>query len=214
MPLALSVAKEFTKLSLNGEEPDPLTNMRLQKLLYYAQAWSMVVRGTDLFPEELQAWRLGPVVPVVYKHCKNNEANPGIASCLPSQSQEKYRLLPLDDFEGIPDVSASIADFLANVWESYKFHSALALHKQTHTESPWLNAWGDRAKEETSNQRIEPDAMIRYFDSVVKPDAIERYSLAEEQREVAAREQLDALPRIDKSKFRQYAVSVSSSLNN
>src|SRR5258708_40323860 len=63
---ALSVAKELVRLSFAGDEKDPLTNLRLQKLLYYAQAWSLVLRESELFPEEIQAWRWGPVVPAVY----------------------------------------------------------------------------------------------------------------------------------------------------
>src|SRR5205823_14692025 len=63
---ALSVAKELIRLSFAGDEKDPLTNLRLQKLLYYAQAWSLVLRESELFPEEIEAWRWGPVVPAVY----------------------------------------------------------------------------------------------------------------------------------------------------
>ena len=53
----LSVAKELVRLSFAGDEKDPLTNLRLQKLLYYAQAWSLVLRESELFPEEIEAWR-------------------------------------------------------------------------------------------------------------------------------------------------------------
>ncbi len=49
-----SLAKELVKLSLAGEEGDPLTHFRLQKLLYYAQAWSVVLRETELFQEEIR----------------------------------------------------------------------------------------------------------------------------------------------------------------
>ena len=41
----LPLAKELAKLSLSGDERDPLTSLRLQKLLYYAQAWSLVMGG-------------------------------------------------------------------------------------------------------------------------------------------------------------------------
>ncbi len=65
MSTALSVARELVRLSFENAEPDPLTGPRLQKLLYYAQAWSLAARGCCLFPEPIQARRGGPVVRAV-----------------------------------------------------------------------------------------------------------------------------------------------------
>ena len=45
----------------------PVTAMKLQKLLYYSQAWSLVWDEAPLFHERIEAWAYGPVVPEVYQ---------------------------------------------------------------------------------------------------------------------------------------------------
>src|SRR5690242_6602177 len=62
MSSAKSVAKELVRLSMSGSVPDPLTDYRLQCLLYYAQAWSLVLRGSELFPDEMVCLGNSPVV--------------------------------------------------------------------------------------------------------------------------------------------------------
>ena len=67
MTHALNVARYLIKLAGSGAERDPLTNLRLQKLLYHAQGWHLAVFGRPLFPDQLEAWPQGPVVPDVYR---------------------------------------------------------------------------------------------------------------------------------------------------
>lgn len=45
----------------------PMSHMKLQRLVYYSQAWHLVWEGTPLFPERIEAWANGPVVPVLYE---------------------------------------------------------------------------------------------------------------------------------------------------
>ena len=66
---AIDVANFFIDLA-NSDPDDCMTNLRVNKLLYFAQAWSLVRRGKPLFKEELQAWKHGPVVPSVYQAFK------------------------------------------------------------------------------------------------------------------------------------------------
>ena len=51
------------------EHPDnpEMTTMKLQKLIYYCQAWSLAWDGDPMFPEEFEAWASGPVVPTLYE---------------------------------------------------------------------------------------------------------------------------------------------------
>jgi uncharacterized phage-associated protein len=44
-----------------------ITNLKLQKLLYYCQAWSLVFTGQALFAERIEAWVHGPVVPSIFR---------------------------------------------------------------------------------------------------------------------------------------------------
>jgi uncharacterized phage-associated protein len=186
---ALAVAKELVKLSLSGEEKDPLTNLRLQKLLYYAQAWSLVLRESELFPEEIEAWRWGPVVPTVYNELPDGQG----------ASQ-----IPADMFVDAPDLPPEDVELVRSVWEAYDQYSALQLSRMTHQEAPWLRAWGDRPTDGTGtgNDPIKVDDLEDYFgkQSVPAPLAAFHYELR--KREEEAEKKLAEFPRLDTSRLR------------
>jgi uncharacterized phage-associated protein len=72
---ALEVAKWFTKWA-DFNDAD-MTNMKLQKLLYYAQGQYLAEHEEPLFDEDIEAWSHGPVVPSVYRAFKEIEAKFG-----------------------------------------------------------------------------------------------------------------------------------------
>src|SRR3954453_20335869 len=105
MSSAKSVAKELVRLSLEGPLPDPLTFYRLQCLAYYAQAWSLVLRDSELFPDDLEAFDEGPVVPAIFE--ARGEGPVWQVARPESFAQEPA----LDD--------ADEALFLAHLWTAY-----------------------------------------------------------------------------------------------
>ena len=76
MAAAMDVARQFVRLAWNGEEPEGLTHMRLQKLLYYAQGWHLAAFGRPLFVGRIEAWKHGPVVKEVYPRFVDRKASP------------------------------------------------------------------------------------------------------------------------------------------
>src|SRR3954463_13629493 len=48
----------------------PMSAMKLQKLVYYCQAWSLAWTDEELFREEIEAWSNGPVIPSLYRKHK------------------------------------------------------------------------------------------------------------------------------------------------
>lgn len=68
------VAKYF--LSLQGNDAgDAISNMKLQKLLYYAQGFALALLDKPLFDEDFEAWAHGPVLRCIYNKYKN-DSNP------------------------------------------------------------------------------------------------------------------------------------------
>ena len=65
---ASKVANVFLKLA--QEKNEELTNLKLQKLVYYAQAWYLAIYEKPLFDDEIEAWIHGPAVPSIYKMYK------------------------------------------------------------------------------------------------------------------------------------------------
>ena len=67
---ASDVANFFIRLSLSDSE-DYITNLKLNKLMYYAQGWSLARLGKPLVQNDIQAWKYGPVIPAIYHDYKN-----------------------------------------------------------------------------------------------------------------------------------------------
>ena len=60
-------------LSMSEEDVgDGISNLKLQKLLYYCQGTYLAIKGTPLFEHPIEAWEHGPVVPEVYHQYKEH----------------------------------------------------------------------------------------------------------------------------------------------
>lgn len=121
---AIDIAK---KLIYKAQEDEPnggerLTNLKLQKMLYYQQGYHLAAFGTPLFEEEVEAWMYGPVVPCVYD----------------VYSQYGSETLPETDN---PIELLEEEEILFNqVYQAYRDFSAIGLMNRTHNEQPWLQA--------------------------------------------------------------------------
>ena len=182
MSQVLSVAKELLKLSLSGDEKAPLTVLRLQKLLYYAQAWSSIVRESELFSDELQAWRHGPVVPAVHRTLADGE---------------EVHSIRADALAIVPDLSAEEAEFVRRVWEAYGQYSALQLSTMTCAEMPWRKAWGDRPKDGCGDDAIALVDLEEFFGTQAMPASLAEYRHELRKREKEAERELAELPPLE-----------------
>ena len=126
MTTALDVARYFINYSYGGQLDD-VTNLKLQKLLYYAQGYCLALYDEPLFDEEIENWMHGTVVPCVYHEFK------GFG---------KKVIPPVTNFD-ISKFSHRVVNLLDLVCSNYAKFSALKLRKMTHDESPWRNTKRD-----------------------------------------------------------------------
>lgn len=126
-----------------------MSAMKLQKLVYYAQAWSLAWTDTPLFNEDIQAWAKGPVVPALYyKHKACFSLSEGF-------------------FGGSPDkVSDEQQEVIHKVLEFYGEKDPQWLSDLTHLESPWKDARAGLAPDERGNSVITKEAMLEYYSSL------------------------------------------------
>jgi uncharacterized phage-associated protein len=124
---------------------DQITNLKLQKLVYYAQAWNLAISGRRLFDGEFQAWVHGPVQPELYQMYKG------------------YQWRPITGRPGDPSLTASAAKHMADVLEVYGPRSAYELERMTHAEAPWLEARGNLPPDHESKAVISEDTMRKYY---------------------------------------------------
>jgi len=146
---ASDIAKWFVA-SLDREAGDSITPLKLQKIVYYAQAWALVLLGHPLFDEDFQAWAHGPVVESVYNEYK------------------QYRWDAIPAPEEVPELEDEVAEFLAEVWENYGDFSAKHLERMTHQEAPWKDARGDLPMEARSNAVISKQSMHDYYSALYR----------------------------------------------
>ena len=111
-------------LSKTDEEAgDVISNLKLQKLVYYAQGFTLAVTGNPLFNEPIEAWQHGPVVPDLYHKYKDHGA---------------YGI-PAPTNVDFSKFSSEIKEILDEVYDVYGQFSAWKLRNMTHEEAPWKN---------------------------------------------------------------------------
>ncbi len=125
-----------------------MTAMKLQKLLYYCQAWSLVWDDKPIFRARIEAWANGPVVPSVY-----------------ARHRGKFEL---SDWEGNPGaLTQSERETVDAILGYYGNRSSLVLSQLTHNERPWLEARRGLAPGDRGKQEITHSAMAEYYGSLV-----------------------------------------------
>ena len=122
-----------------GYTDELLTNLKLQKLLYYAQGCVLAITDAPLFEEEFEAWEHGPVIPAIYNIYKSNGRQP-------INSEEKFDRL---------SIPAQIDNILEEVYNEFGQFSAWKLRNMTHEETPW--------KSTKKNQIITKSIIKQYF---------------------------------------------------
>jgi uncharacterized phage-associated protein len=127
-----------------------MSAMKLQKLVYYSQAWSLAWDGKPLFPEEIQAWAHGPVVRELYEDHKG-----------------KYMVSPDDFPSGNPaKLDADQLETIETVLSSYGQMSAAQLSELTHAEAPWRHARTGLEDGAPGSWAISHDSMRSYYSSL------------------------------------------------
>lgn len=118
------------RFSFDGE---PITNLKIQKLLYYVYVWYLVHRKKRCFDERFQAWPIGPVLPSIYNSLKIYKASP-IDPDFTDVADE-------DDLNHLKsEIGQDLLEFVDNIYEKYGTKSAFELVGLTHNALPWLNA--------------------------------------------------------------------------
>jgi uncharacterized phage-associated protein len=136
-----------------NQENKPITNKKLQKLLYYSQAWSIVINKHPLFKEKIEAWVHGPAVRSVYFNFREFGFHPIKKDVLK---------------KNIRGVNEKMKKFLDEIWKVYGKHDAQYLELLTHNEKPWQEARQGLGASESSDNEISLDMMKEYYSSLLK----------------------------------------------
>lgn len=126
-----------------------ITAMKLQKLVYYSQAWSPAFDDEPIFNEEIQAWAAGPVCRSLFNKHKG--------------------LYIVSTVGGNPEsVTESAKERINSVIEVYGGKTAQWLSDLTHTERPWISARKGVPPTKNSTNVITMQSMKRFYRSLYK----------------------------------------------
>lgn len=145
MPNACDIAQYI--LEKHGE----MSAIKLQKLVYYCQAWTLAWDGRPLFEDEIQAWANGPVVPSLY--------------------EKHRRQLIVKPEQNIGDASQLTAADIENVsivMDEYIDKAPFWLVELTHLEQPWKDARGDCPPGHICTNVIHHADMAEYYSGLIK----------------------------------------------
>jgi len=130
-------------------ELSPLSTIKLQKLVYYSQAWHLVWEDEPLFPERIEAWANGPVVPDLFREHRGE---------FQRRSWKKGSIQNLTDDE---------RESIDAVLGFYGSHDAFYLSELTHREPPWKEAREGLSPGARGNNEITQASMAEYYGSLV-----------------------------------------------
>lgn len=152
---AIEVAEYF--ISRAKEEKSILTPKKLQKMLYYAQAWFLVFENDKLFDEKIEAWLHGPAIGLIYQEYRNF----GFTA-----------IRKEINIEYLNKISPSVKTFLSNVWKIYGKYDANYLEILSHNEEPWQKARENVGEFSASNNEINIELMKEYYTKLLPKESL------------------------------------------
>lgn len=150
---------EDTRVSINVfdvaayilEKLGKISTMKLQKLVYYSQAWSLVWDEEPLFPERIEAWANGPVIPRLF-----------------FQHKGFFKIDKADLSLGNPKkLSANQKNSIEVVLDYYGDKTAQWLIELAHMEKPWVVTRKGIPTGQESNREIRLDVISQYYSSLL-----------------------------------------------
>lgn len=126
------------------EQNKEINHLKLQKILYYIQAWNLALLNEPLFEEDFEAWLHGPVIRKVWDEYKSHSVLIGELS----EQDENINVKFTEDQE----------DVIEDVIDAYGNKSGYYLESLTHQEDPWKNA-----RKQGENTIIKKEEMKKYY---------------------------------------------------
>ncbi|MDM8522429.1 DUF4065 domain-containing protein [Desulfococcaceae bacterium HSG8] len=144
LPSAIDVANWFIN-QFDKESGDVITHLKVQKLLYFSEAWCQLLLDRELFSENMEAWAHGPVVREVFEAFKDSDWE------------------PLNVRGELVDFDEDVTDVLEQVLETYGAMSAKTLEYMTCQAQPWKKVRGSLAPEARCTNIIIKESIKEYF---------------------------------------------------
>lgn len=128
-PYDVNTVADYVIMSLNGDESFSLINLKLQKLMYYIQAWSLGINKVAMMNARFEAWVHGPVCRQLYDRFKSTKS--------------LYSVITKGDIlnkNAADEIASEDREFINYILENFARYSGTQLESMTHSELPWIEA--------------------------------------------------------------------------
>ncbi len=152
-PYDVNLVADYIITQLNSDEIFSLINLKLQKLLYYIQGWSLGISNEKFLNCSFEAWVHGPVCRQLYDRFKT--------------TKNLYSIITPDDRiftdKDLDFICKEDKEFINYILENYAGFSGAELESMTHAEKPWLETRGDLAPMQACHKEISNEIMKDFF---------------------------------------------------
>ncbi|MGB0788637.1 MAG: Panacea domain-containing protein [Marinirhabdus sp.] len=132
---------------------------KLQKLVYYVEAWHLVHFKSELIEENFEAWVHGPVVPELYQNLKQFGYNDiQILNDELDSAEKRIQKIAKEN-----NINEDQLDLIYSVLNKYGTLSSFELEMLTHSEEPWIEARKGLPPHERCTNVIPKNRMKEYY---------------------------------------------------
>jgi uncharacterized phage-associated protein len=159
-------SKSYTHISdyfigLSNETGNLISNLKLQKLVYYAQAWHLANFNKELIKEDFQAWVHGPAIPSLYGEYKVFGWKPIIREDLTTEIFLEIKNSFSNELQSLLDL----------INDEYFGMTAFELEQLTHNEDPWVKTRNGLQIDQPSDRIISKELMQTYYSRFIDEEA-------------------------------------------
>lgn len=151
-PYDINLIADYIILRLNSDETVNLINLKLQKLLYYLQAWSLGINKERFLNCNFEAWVHGPVSRELYNRFK--------------ETRSLYSFIITSDVlndDPSSAIDSSDIEFINFILDNYAGFSGAELESMTHKEIPWIEARQGFSPMQSCSRVISEETMMKYY---------------------------------------------------
>lgn len=151
-PYDVNIVVDYVIMSLNGDESFSLINLKLQKLMYYIQAWSLGINKVAMMDARFEAWVHGPVCRQLYNRFK--------------ETKSLYSVITKEDILNVnaaDEIASDDKEFIDYILENFARYSGTQLESMTHSELPWIEARGGVGQMEHCENQISEETMKDFY---------------------------------------------------
>lgn len=144
-----------------------VTNLALQKIVYFCHVWSLIQLGRPLIRHAFEAWEFGPVLPYLYRDFRDFDRQP--------ITQRSMAFDPLSGASRIVEYEfeADVEALLSRTVDFYSRLSAGDLVRLSHAEGgPWDQVW-NHAGVVNPGMKIKEDSIVRFYSHAFVPFSLQ-----------------------------------------